>query len=177
MRLLALLLLAGSLFAQTPISSNLPTLLFGGGVSWRRGAAYPLSQDDVFAKNFSAVDSTGKKVPTNWYLWTMASTPITPTPAGGTPVPSTLSAGATYVAAQNTAGTVFLALNVLGGLSATQATAGAQFTGNVGVAIKLGQTHMYLFPYLGGSTATGGSTAGSFVAQPGVMLLYGFGGR
>jgi hypothetical protein len=160
----------------TPASAGpaLPTTLAGAGFSWQRGAAYPLQENTIYAKDFTTT-ANNQKIATPWFLWVIASTPITPTPTGSQPTPSTISAGASYVAAQSASGSVLLVLTATGGLSATQASAGGTFNGNVGVAFRLGRTHWYAMPYVGGSSLVGGVSSGSFVAQPGVAFLYGWG--
>ena len=167
-----LLVLSSVMIGQGPAPA-LPGTFAGAGLSWRRGAAYPLTEDNVFARSFSVTDpESGKKIPTNWYLWTEATTPIAPAPSANNPIVSSIGAGVAYVAASS--GRFAAVLIATGSLSATQAAAGASFNGNLGLSIRLVK-QIYLMPYLGGSTLTGGVGSGTFVAQPGFRLLFGIG--
>jgi hypothetical protein len=169
--------------ATTPVGSPaaitsplpvLPTTLAGAGLSWQRGASYPLQEQTIYAKDF-ATTLNNQKVPTPWYLYVTASTPITPTPTGGTPVASTLSGGACYVAAQSPSVTILLLLCATGGLTATQANAGGAFNGNLAGAFKIGKTNWWAVVGIGGSSLVGGAQSGTFIAQPYAGLLYGWG--
>ncbi len=177
-KFICILFAAGALaFGQSAAetAASLPPSVVGTGVSWDRGQAYPLEEKTLYGHEFFTTDpATGKKVPTSWYVWTQASTPIAPSPAGN-PVPSTLSAGVTYVAAQSASGSVLVLLTGMGGLSASQTTAGGQFNGNIALAFRLGKSNWYLAPGIAGSTLAGGSASGTFVAAPGIFLLYGLG--
>jgi len=142
------------------------------GPSWMRGAAYPLSLDTNLAFHFTG----------NWYSWTTVSTPIVSAPANGVPAPSTISTGGAYVAAQSSTGSVSLVLIVETGLSTSRATSNVTpaLSGNIGVAFRLGKSNAYLMPYAkAANTAASptGSSLGTAVFQPGVMLLYGFKGK
>jgi len=154
------------------VSPPLPGLTVGVGPSWMRGAAYPLSLDTNLA-----VHLTG-----NWYSWTTVSTPVVPTPANGVPVSSTISTGGAYVAAQSGTGSVSLVLIVETGFSTSQATSNVTpaFSGNIGVAFRLGKSNTYIMPYARAANAAVSSTGSSLataVFQPGVMFLYGFKGK
>lgn len=153
-------------------SPPLPGLTFGVGPSWMRGAAYPLSLDTNLAFHLAG----------NWYSWTTVSTPVAPTPANGIPVPSTIATGGAYIAAQSGTGSVSLVLIVETGFSTSQAASSLApaFSGNVGVAFRLGKSNTYIMPYAKAANAAVSSTGGSLataVFQPGVMLLYGFKGK
>jgi len=176
-------LLAYSAWAQTATpatlvpsasaaSPPLPGLTVGVGPSWMRGAAYPLSLDTNLAFHLAG----------NLYSWTTVSTPVAPTPANGIPVASTIVTGGAYVAAQSGTGSVSLVLIVETGFSTSQATSSLApaFSGNVGVAFRLGKSNTYIMPYAKAANAAVSSTGGSLataVFQPGVMFLYGFKGK
>ena len=186
MRLLKLsLLIAPALYGQTvpspvdPLQPPMPNTVIGAGVSWQKGEAYPLSENTMFAKNFSVTNPrTGEKIPTSWYLWTQASTPIAPQPFKNQPLQSSLSAGIAFVAAQTPGGAISVVPFAMGGLSASQSTAGGTFTGNLGFAFRLGGTssNWYIMPYVGGSSLVGSAASGTFTLSPGAMLMYGFRG-
>ena len=143
-----------------------PSMLVGDGVQWQRGAAYPLVNNTHFAKHISG---------TSWYSWTTVSTPFTKSPAGSPPVSSSLSTGGAYVAAQSSSGAVSLVLIVQAGFATTAAATSAIFSGNVGLAIRPWKTRdLYLFPFVTGQGSAGGSLT-SFILQPGISVLYGFG--
>lgn len=177
----SLLLAAGLVSGQTlatppPTTVNsaaLPSLTIGVGPSWTRGSAYAANAD---------VDIAIRVGTSNWYSWSTVSTPITAAPAGGilpgTPLVSTITTGGAWVAAQSASGAVSLITIVQAGLSAS-ATASVAFTGSVGVAFRVGKKPIYVMPYAKASNASAG-TNGAFasaVLQPGVMILYGFGGK
>jgi hypothetical protein len=169
------IVLTSSAFGQT--AQTLPSSVLGSGISYQRGASYPLVENTVYGHNFTTTNpDSGKKIQTNWYLWTQASTPIAHSPASG-PLASTISAGVTYVAAQSASGSVLVTLTALGGLSASASQSGGQFNGNIGVAFRLGKSNFYVMPYLGGSALPSGPGSGTFVTQPGITFLYGFFGK
>ena len=169
----ALLAYAARAQTVTPaVSPPLPGLTVGAGPSWMRGAAYPLSLDTNLAFHLMG----------NWYSWTTVRTPVVPTPSNGVPVPSTISTGGAYVAAQSKTGSVSLVLIVETGFSTTQATSNVTpaFSGNIGVAFRLGQSNTYIMPYARAANAavnSSGSSLATAVFQPGVMFLYGFKGK
>ncbi len=148
-------------------TSALPAITFGAGTSWARGAANPLLESTNLAIQIKG---------TNWYSWTTVNTPIAAAPKGSAPLPSTITTGAAFVAAQSASGSVSLLFILQAGLAATQISTTGAFNGNVGAAFRLGKSHAYIMPYAGGASGTGGSLT-SFVLQPGVMVLYGFGGK
>ena len=79
-------------------------------------------------------------------------------------------------------GSVSLVLIVETGFSTSQTTSRVTpaFSGNVGVAFRLGNSNTYIMPYAKAANAAVSSTGGSLataVFQPGVMLLYGFKGK
>lgn len=150
----------------------LPSITIGAGPSWTRGSTYPLSADVNVAMHIG----TG-----NWYSWSTVSTPVATVPAGSPPLASTITTGGAWVAAQSSSGSISLITIVQAGFSTVQATSttAPAFTGSIGVAIRLGKKPIYLFPYAKASnaaTGTGGALA-TAVFQPGLMLLYGFGGK
>lgn len=173
--LISAALLAYPAWAQTPTaaaSAPIPGLTVGVGPSWMRGAAYPLSLDTNIAFHLTG----------NWYSWTTVSTPVAPTPANGVPVPSTISTGGAFVAAQSGTGSVSLVLIVETGFSTSQATSNVSpaFSGNIGVAFRLGKSDTYIMPYARTTNAAVSSTGSSLataVLQPGIMFLFGFKGK
>lgn len=144
-----------------------PSMLVSEGVQWQRGAVYPLVNQTSFAKQISG---------TSWYSWTTVTTPFTSASIGAPPVASSLSTGGAYVVTQSASGSVSLVTIVQAGFASTGATTSAVFTGNVGVAIIPFKSHpnFAIFPYCAGQGAAGGSMA-SFVLQPGISIMYGFG--
>lgn len=166
-------LVSGQTLATPPPTTvntaSLPSLTIGGGPSWTRGSAYAANAD---------VDIAIRVGTSNWYSWSTVSTPVTAQPVGVTPLVSTITTGAAWVAAQSASGAVSLITIVQAGLSAS-ATASLAFTGSVGVAFRVGKKPIYIMPYAKASNASTG-TNGAFasaVLQPGVMILYGFGGK
>ena len=144
-----------------------PSMLVSEGVQWQRGATYPLVNQTSFAKQISG---------TSWYSWTTVTTPFTSSPAGSPPVASSLSTGGAYVVTQSASGAVSLVTIVQAGFANTPTATSAVFTGNVGVAIIPFKAYpnLAIFPYCAGQGATGGSMT-SFVLQPGISIMYGFG--
>ena len=153
-------------------SLPLPGLTAGVGPSWTRGAIYPLSLDTNLAVHLAG----------NWYSWTTVHTPVAPTPAKGVPVPPTVSTGGAYIAARSSTGSAVLVLIVETGFSTSQAGSNVTpaFSGNIGVAFRLGKSNTYIMPYARAANAAVSSTGSSLataVFQPGVMFLYGFKGK
>lgn len=153
-------------------TAALPSITIGAGPSWTRGSAYPLSADVDVAIHVGSG---------NWYSWSTVSTPVATVPTGAPPLVSTITTGGAWVAAQNTSGSVSLITIVQAGFSTVQATSttAPAFTGSIGVAFRLGKSHTYIMPYAkagNASTGTSGALA-TAVFQPGVMLLFGFGGK
>ena len=153
-------------------SAALPSITIGAGPSWTRGNTYPLSTDVDVAMHIGT---------SNWYSWSTVSTPVATVPAGSPPLASTITTGGAWVAAQSPSGSISLITIVQAGFSTVQATSttAPAFTGSIGVAFRLGKRPVYLFPYAKASnatTGTGGALA-TAVFQPGLMLLYGFGGK
>ena len=169
--LLALCAFGQTATAPAPLSTvqtaALPDITFGAGVNWNRGAVYPLVENTNLALHIKN---------TNWYSWTTVGTPVAPAPAGAAPLPSTISTGGAYIAAQSASGSVALVLILQGGLAATALATTGTFTGNLGVAFRIKKSNVFLMPFAGGSSSQGGNI-GQFVLQPGVMVLYGFGGK
>ena len=150
----------------------LPDYAVGVGVSWNRGASYPLSVDTNIAVHLGT---------SNWYSWTTISTPVAAT-ATGQPIPSTITTGGTYVAARSASGSVSLLLNFQGGFATVQPSGiSPSFAGDIGMAIKPWTTrNLYILPYAKVQNASVGSSTGAFataVFQPGILLFYGFGGK
>jgi hypothetical protein len=153
-------------------SAALPSITMGAGPSWTRGAANPFALDVDVALHIGSG---------NWYSWSTVSTPIAWPNTSGSPQVSTITTGGAWVAAQNTSGLVSLITIVQAGFTTVQATSttAPAFTGSIGVALRLGKTHAYLMPYAKASnpqTGTNGSLA-TAIFQPGMMVLYGFGGK
>jgi len=143
-----------------------PSMLIAEGVQWQRGAAYPLVNQTTFAVQLKG---------TSWYSYTSVATPFARSVAGAPPITSSLSTGGAYVAAQNASGSVSLVTILQAGFATTNTATAAVFTGNVGVALKPWKNRsIQIFPYCAGQSATGGSLA-SFVLQPGISIMYGFG--
>lgn len=172
---LALLILIGHAIGQTPVpatvSDTLPSMLFGGGTSWNRGNSYPYAANNHIAIRIGS---------SSWYSWTEVATPVATVAPGSSPLPSTLTTGGAWVAAQNSTGSVSLVNIVQAGFSTVQATSttAPAFTCSFGVAIRLGKTNIFAFPYIkAGNAATGGSNGAlaTFIVQPGISILYGFG--
>lgn len=173
----SLLLGTGLVPAQTVVTpplatvnaAALPSLTIGVGPSWTRGSAYAANAD---------VDIAVRVGTSNWYSWSTISTPITAVPVGGAPILSTITTGGAWVAAQSASGAVSLITIVQAGLSAS-ATASLAFTGSVGVAFRMGKKPIYVMPYAKASNASVGTSGAlaTAVFQPGVMILYGFGGK
>lgn len=175
MKLITLsLLFTGALCAQTavPTASTLPSQTIGAGTSWLRGNAYPASGDVNVGLRIGA---------TSFYSWTTISTPIATTPAGSQPLPSSITTGAAWIAAQNATGSVSLVAIAQGGFTSISSTAGvsASISGSFGVAFRPWKAHVWIFPYVkAANPATGvGGAVATAILQPGVMLLYGFGGK
>jgi hypothetical protein len=180
MRLIAILSIFAALgLAQTlPLpasgvnSSALPSITIGAGPSWTRGASNSAAADVNVAYHIG----TG-----NWYSWSTVSTPVAAVPSGGPPLVSTITTGGAWVAAQSPTGCVSLITIVQAGFSTVQATSttAPAFTGSIGVAFRLGKKPIYIMPYAKASnTATGTSGAlATAVFQPGLMVMYGFGGK
>ena len=170
--LLAMLAVAQTTPATTVNTAALPSMTVGGGPTWTRGSAYPLSADvDV------AVHVGG-----NWYSWSTVSTPVATVPANAPPLVSTITTGGAWIAAQSQSGSISLITIVQAGFSTIQATSttAPAFTGSIGVVFRLRKTHAYIMPYAKASNASTGGASGALataVFQPGVMLLYGFGGK
>lgn len=177
-----MLLLWGGLSAfgqsatPTPDDSVLPSTVYGAGFGYARGDANPFQVKAIFAKNFGVTDqASGKKVPSNVYLWTEASTPIVITPHTS-PTATNLGAGVAYVMSKSPGGRVLFIFFMTGQLAVAQATGSALgFQGNIGAAIRLTKKlgGVYAMPYMSGSGLASGAQAGSFIGQPGAQLLFG----
>jgi hypothetical protein len=158
---------------STVNAAALPSYTIGAGSSWTRGGTSPASFDTTFAIHVGQGQ---------WYSWTDVSTPIKTTAPGAQPVASTITTGGGWIPAQSASGSVSLIVIVQAGFSTLQAnsTVAPAFTGSVGVAFRLGKSHVYLMPYAKASNATTSTTSGALataVFQPGVQVLYGFGGK
>jgi hypothetical protein len=171
-RAVLVLAFATAALAQTPPAasiSTLPSILVGGGTSWTRGQAYP----------YSAVIHFAMRVGTsNWYSWSEISTPVASVPAGAAPLPSTLTTGGAWVAAQSAGGRISLVVIGTVGMSAASASTptGPAFTGSFGIPIRLhkdGNVYLMLYFKAAGATAGGANgAAATFTLQPGISLLY-----
>ncbi len=177
MTILPLLFLAMSASAQTPAvgvatSSELPQITVGVGPSWTRGDVHAISAD---------VDVAVKLGSTNVYSWSTISTPVATVAKGSPPLASTITSGVAYIAARSSGGGVSLVTIAQGGFTAVQATQSIQpaFTGSVGLALRFGRSNLYLMPYVRASNPQRGTDGAlvSAILQPGMMLIYGFGGK
>lgn len=173
---LAIACIAGAQTAPvaTAAVSNLPAYTIGAGPSWTRGASTPYSVDTVLGVHIGQ---------TQWYSWTNVSTPFTiPAIPGAPPTASSITTGGAWIPAQSPTGAVSLIVIVQAGFSMVQATSSAApaFTGSAGVAFRLGKSHVYLMPYAKASNASTSATSGALataVFQPGLQVMYGFGGK
>ena len=180
-----ILLTAGLSVAQTttpavpiPVTDTtvntaaLPSITMGAGPSWTRGSSYAASLDVDVALHIGT---------SNWYSWSTVSTPVATVPAGGPPLVSTITTGGAWIAAQSPSGKVSLIAIVQAGFSTIQSTSATApaFTGSMGVAFRLGKKPVYIIPYAKASNASTGTSGAlaTAVFQPGVMVLYGFGGK
>jgi len=157
---------------STVNQTSLPSITIGAGPSWTRGSSNAASADVNVAIHI------GKS---NWYSWSTISTPVATVPVGAPPLVSTITSGGAWIAAQSPTGSISLLTIVQAGFSTVQATSTTSpaFTGSIGVAFRLGKRPVYILPYAkasNASTGSGGALA-TAVFQPGVMLLYGFGGK
>jgi len=152
-------------FGQT---GNLADYMIGTGPSWIRAASYPLNDDTSFALRLGS---------SSWYSWTDIVTPIARNPNSAAPLPSTITTGATFVAACNPAKSVCLLVNAAGGVSAAAggAAAAPAFTGGVGVDFRIGNVH--IIPQAKASNAAYSLTSGALataVFSPSLLVAYGF---
>lgn len=153
--LIALVLASAGASAQ---QAPLPSYAAGIGASWARGAQHPMNIDTTVGLQLGS---------TNWYSWTTISTPVARTRAGGTPAPATISTGGAFIGARSASGSVSLLLTVQGGFASGATATVPTFSGNMGVAFRLGKSNLYLIPYMKAESTT--------VIQPGFLLMYGFG--
>lgn len=156
--------------AQTE-PSTLPAITVGIGPSWTRGELHVASAD---------VDVAVRLANTNAYSWSTLSTPVASVPAGAPPLASTITTGVAYIPARSLNGGVSLVTIGQGGINSVQPTGSTSLavTGSVGVAIRLAKSNLYLMPYLKASKPQKGTDGAlvSAIMQPGIMLIYGFGG-
>jgi hypothetical protein len=164
--------------ATTPSAvgaANLPSYTIGAGPSWTRGGSSPYSVDTTIGVHIGQ---------TQWYSWTNISTPFTlPVVPGAPPAASTITTGGAWIPVQSRNGAVSLVFIVQAGFTMTQATSTAApaFSGAAAVAIRLlKKTPLYLMPYAKTANASTSVTSGALataVFQPGVQVMYGFGGK
>ena len=161
--------------SSTVNSASLPSQVVGGGTSWQRGNAYPVSGDFTFALRVGS---------SNWYSWTEGSTPIATVPAGSTqgPLATSFTTGGAWAAAQSGSGKVTLLVLVQVGFSTVQATSttAPAFSGSMGVAIRPWLSRpLWIVPFIKAANPTAGSSGAlaTAIIQPGVQLLWGFGGK
>jgi hypothetical protein len=149
-------------------TSALPGITLGVGGVWNRGQADPFGIDTTLSIRLNAAS--------NIYSWTDVLTPYNSAHAPG-PIYSTVTTGAAWVVAQNKTGSVSLVLIGQAGFSTSTAGTSPAFTGSVGAAFKLGKSNTYVFPYFKAAAPTLGASGAvaSFIMQPGVQFLYGFG--
>ena len=146
-------------------TSALPNYMAGTGIGWNRYAAQPYSSLTSFAIRIGS---------SNVYSWSTIDTPIAATPAGGTPLPSSVRTGAAYVAAQSASGSVFLVLIGDLGLTATPSATAAGYSAGLGVAWRPKKTWpVYVMPLY---RLIGASNAGVYTV-PEVQVWYSFGGK
>lgn len=158
------LFFAGSVYGQTPASSPLPGYLIGTGAEWNRYSPQPYSVTTSLALRIGG---------SNVYSWSTLATPFARTPAGGTPIPSSMRTGAAYVFAQSAGGNVFLFGLGDVGLSATPTANLAAYSGGLGLAVRIRKSNFYLMPLYRAIGAAGTSVQ----AVPELMLWYSFGGK
>jgi hypothetical protein len=161
--------------AVTPapaVSRTLPSKLVGCGVSWNRGASYPLTMDCQYAMHIGSG---------NWYSWSSIDTPIATQPAGAPPLLSTLTTGGAYVLGQSASGRIGVVAIVQMGFSIAQttSTAAPAFTGTAGIPFRplKSQPNLYIMPYVkaaSASTSTNSSGLATAVLQPGITMMYAF---
>lgn len=156
-------------------SSNLPSVTIGFGPSWSRGSSYPLEGDINLGLHIGS---------SNWYSWSTMSTPIATKPlTSNTPLASTITTGGAWVAAQSKDNKFSIILIMQIGFTSVQATSttAPSFNGSFGVGWKVWKDKsFYLIPYFKASNPvlnSNGTNVTSFVAQPGVMGVWGFGGK
>jgi hypothetical protein len=160
--------------AQAAVAvASLPAYTVGAGPSWTRGGSSPYSFDTTVGIHIGQ---------SQWYSWTDISTPIATSAPGSLPVASTITTGGAWVPIQSPTGSVSLIFIVQAGFSTLEATStiAPAFTGTLGVAFRLGKSHVYVMPYAKASNATTSATSGALataVFQPGVQIMYGFGGK
>jgi hypothetical protein len=146
-------------------TTALPSYMVGTGVSWNRYAAQPYSNVTSFAVRIGA---------TNVYSWSTIDTPIAATPAGGSPLPSSVRTGAAYVAAQSSSGRVFLVLLGDLGLTSTPSAAAAGYSAGLAVAWRpVKAWPVYVMPLY---RLMGASNAGAYTV-PEIQVWYSFGGK
>ena len=182
-----LALMASVAFGQTPApsvaTSSLPAYTIGAGPSWTRGGTTPFALDTTVGIHIGQ---------TQWYSWTNVSTPITTPcvstatvpcpPSSALPVASSITTGGAWVPIQNATGSVSLLFIIQAGFSSIQATStvAPAFTGSFGVAFRIKTSHVYVMPYVKLSNASTSATSGALataVVQPGMQVVYGFGGK
>lgn len=156
--------------AQTaPPDETLPQITVGVGPSWTRGDVHTASAD---------VDIAVRLGSTNAYSWSTLSTPIARVPAGAPALASTVTTGAAYIIARSASGRISLLAIAQAGINSTPSSASLAVTGSAGMPIRLWRSNLYLMPYLKASKPERGTDGNliSAIVQPGVMLVYGFGG-
>ena len=183
MRIILAFTFALALVAQTtstPVSvptptvnvAALPSITAGAGTSWNRGNAYPYTVDNTIALHIGS---------SQWYSWTEIQRPVTTTQAGAQPLPSSLTTGGAWIAAQTPTGSMFLTVIVQAGFTTTQATSttAPAFSGSFGIGFHPWKKPIYLLAYVKGANAVAasGNSLATFTAQPGFQVMYGFGAK
>ena len=163
------LLTLGCCFSAFGQSDGLSSVMIGSGMSWLRGATYPLNNETTFSKRLGG---------SNWFATGDVVTPIVKTPVGSPPIPSTITAGADYAVACNGTKSVCLLLTALGGLSAASGGAAASpaFTGALKLWFHVGP--IYIVPQAKVSNASYSPSSGALataVFSPALQIMYGFG--
>jgi len=162
--------LALSAFGQTV--DTLPAHLIGFGPTWNRGANNPYSADLNFAVRVGT---------TKFYSYTSVATPIS-FQIAGQPVASSITTGGAYVAVQSASGAVSLVFIAQAGFSSLQQTStiAPQFSGSVGVDFRIGKSPVHVMPFAKAANASTSATSGALataVLQPGIQVLFSFGGK
>jgi hypothetical protein len=157
------------IFCALGFGQSMPNSMIGTGVSWLRGATYPLNNETTFEKQLGA---------SNWFAAADVVTPIIKAPIGAPPVPSTITAGADYAVACSASKSVCLLLTALGGVAAASGGVGAgpAFTGALKIWFRIGP--VFIIPQAKVSNAAYSPTSGALataVFSPAIQIMYGFG--
>jgi hypothetical protein len=152
--------------------SSLPRLVMGIGIADQRGAAYPYVLDITAALHIGN---------TSFYSWSDCSTPWRRAPRGQPPTSSIFTTGGAWIPAQSKDGRIKPIVIIQAGVTAVQANSTIEpaISGALGLLIGLG-SGFHVMPYFrvaNQTIATGSSTTTTGVLQPGIQILYSFGGK